>query len=265
MDPADLVAEINHRAGCDLSLVGVAEHGVSGGAVYVQWPDGIDAVVTRSPASLARMEQTVDVLAEARAAGLPVPRHDLIVELDDAIALVQERLPGAPAAGRVDANVIDAMVAMNERFAGLLAHRPEVPIQPMCLQRGGFGQAKHQLLEKHDARSRRLLHRIYEIGEEEPHEMSGDDLVHPDYTFGNVLYDDRGRVSGLVDWNWGIGRGRAGRPVPGGRSAFSRSPALVRDVAGVRWGADQRRAAGHGSRECVHDSGPLHPRLTRSR
>lgn len=206
-NPAQLVDEVNHRAGCDLSLVGVAEHGVSGGAVYVRWPDGRDGVVTRSPASVARMEQTAEVLAEARAAGLPVPRHDLVVELDDGVvALVQERLPGAPAR-RVDDEVINAMVAMNERFAGLLASRSEVPILPMCLQRGGVGEPKHQVLENHTARSRRLLHAIYEIGEAEPHEMSGDDLVHPDYTFGNVLYDDRGQVSGVVDWNWGISRG----------------------------------------------------------
>ena len=205
-DPAQLVAEVNDRAGCDLSLVGVAEHGVSGGAVYVRWPDGRDGVITRSPASVARMEQTAEVLAEARAAGLPVPRHDLVVELGDVVALVQERLPGAPTS-RVDADVIDAMVAMNERFAGLLASRPEVPIPPLCLQRGGLGESKHQVLENHSSRSRRLLHTIYEIGGKEPHEMSGDDLVHPDYTFGNVLYNDRGQVSGVVDWNWGIGRG----------------------------------------------------------
>lgn len=103
--------------------------------------------------------------------------------------------------------MIDAMVAMNERFAGLLAGRPDVPILPLCLQGSGLGQPKHQLLENHSVRSRRLLHKIHEIGEEEPHEMSGDDLVHPDYTFGNVLYDDRGQVSGVVDWNWGISRG----------------------------------------------------------
>lgn len=80
-DPVQLVTEVNHQAGCDLSLVGVAEHGVSGGAVYVQWPDGRNGVITRSPASVARMEQTAEVLAEARAAGLPVPLHDLVVEL----------------------------------------------------------------------------------------------------------------------------------------------------------------------------------------
>lgn len=222
-DPVGLVAEINRRAGCELSLVGVAEHGVCGGAVYVRWPDGRDGVVTRSPASMARMQQTVGVLAEARAAGLPVPRHDLIVELDDAVALVQERLPGAPAAGRVDAEVIDAMVAMNERFAGLLAEHPQVPIQPMCLQRGGYGRAKHHLLQNHDGRSRRLLQRIYQIGETEPHEMCGVDLVHPDYTFGNILYDDHGRLSGVVDWNWGIGRG-------------DRHLALVRIYIDLFWG-----------------------------
>ncbi|MBM7785494.1 phosphotransferase [Tenggerimyces flavus] len=206
-DPAELVAEVNDRAGCDLSLVGVAEHGESGGAVYVRWPDGREGVVTRSPASLARMRQTAEVLAEARAAGLPVPRHDVVVELDDGVvALAQERLPGAPAR-RVDADVIDAMVSMNDRFAGLLAGRPDVPILPMLLQRGGSGEPKHHVLENHSARTRRLLHAIHEIGDEEPHEMSGDDLVHPDYTFGNVLYDDRQHVSGVVDWNWGVSRG----------------------------------------------------------
>lgn len=243
-DPARLVAEVNDRAGCDLSLVAVAEHGVSGGAVYVRWPDGRDGVVTRSPVSVARMEQTAEVLADARAAGLPVPRHDLIVELEDGVvALVQERLPGAPAT-RVDADVIDAMVAMNERFAGLLANRRDVPILPMCLQRGGLGEPKHRVLDNHSSRSRRLLHMIYEIGDSEPHEMSGDDLVHPDYTFGNVLYDDRGQVSGVVDWNWGIGRGDRhlaliriyidlfwGRLYPGGvhKSAFERLDEQVED------------------------------------
>lgn len=219
LDPAALVAEINQRAGCDLTLVGTADKGESGGALYVRWPDGRDAVVTRSPGSVARMNQTAEVLADVRARGIPVPRHDLVVELSNGVvALVQERLPGEPAA-RVDAGIIDAMVATNERFAGLLAGRPDVPVQPMSLQTG----EKHRYLEEHSPRSRRILDRIHEIGAAEPHEMSGDDLVHPDYTFGNVLYDERGQVSGVVDWNWGIGRG-------------DRHLALIRIYIDLFWG-----------------------------
>lgn len=206
-DPVRLVAEVNQRANCDLSLVGVAERGDSGGALYVRWPDGSEGVLTRSPTSVERMRQTAEVLAEAHAAGLPVPRHDVVVELDHGmVAIVQERLAGVPAR-RIDADTIDAMVATNERFAGLLAHRPDVPIPAMHLRRSDFNRANYELLELHSDRSRRLLHKIREVGEAEPHEMTGDDLVHPDLSFGNVLYDERGQVSGVVDWNWGALRG----------------------------------------------------------
>lgn len=102
-------------------------------------------------------------------------------------------------AGRVDADIIDAMVAINERFAGLLVGRPEVPIPAM------LGH-DYSLLENHSARSRRLLRSIREVAESGPREMAGDDLVHPDFTLGNILYDN-GRVSGVVDWNWGALRG----------------------------------------------------------
>jgi aminoglycoside phosphotransferase (APT) family kinase protein len=202
-----LVREINERAGCDLRLVGTADHGGSGGAAYARWPDGREAVVTRSPSSVARMRQTADVLSSVKAHGVPVPRHDVVVELaDSTVALVQERLDGRPAS-QVDASVIDSMVELNERFAGLLADRPDVPIPPLYLRESGPVYPRHDVLERNSDRSRRLLRRIREIGAGEPHEMTGDDLVHPDYTFGNVLYDKDGKVSGVVDWNWGVGRG----------------------------------------------------------
>jgi hypothetical protein len=51
-----------------------------------------------------------------------------------------------------------------------------------------------------------VLHTICELGETGPHEMIGEDLLHPDYTLGNVLYD-QGRICGVVDWNWGALRG----------------------------------------------------------
>nr|WP_238341681.1 aminoglycoside phosphotransferase family protein [Actinopolymorpha rutila] len=156
------------------------------------------------------MQQTAEVLAFARSKELPVPRQEAVVAIDDgSLAVVQERLDGRPSA-RVDAAVIDATVAVNERFAGLLADRPDVPIPPMWLRESAPVFPRHELLATHSDRSRRLLERIRAIGALEPHEMTGDDLVHPDFTFRNVLYDCDGHVSGVVDWNWGVGRGTAG-------------------------------------------------------
>ncbi|WP_020576204.1 aminoglycoside phosphotransferase family protein [Actinopolymorpha alba] len=205
--PHALVAEVNSRAGCDLAMVGVADHGESGGAVYVRWPEGRDGVVTRSPGPLEQAHRTAEVLAMARSRGLPVPRHDLIVELSDGtVANVQERLPGKPAR-RVDVSVIDAMLAMNERFAGLLVDRHDVPVPPMYLRRSGPVFPRHETLKGYDDRTRRLLKLIRDVGRSEQPEMVGDDLVHTDYTVPNVLFDDAGQITGVIDWNFGVARG----------------------------------------------------------
>lgn len=202
-----LVAAVNERANCGLEPVGAAEHGESGGAAYVRWPDGSDGVVTSSPLSPEQMQRTADVLGMARSTGLPVPRHDIIVELaDGTVAVVQERLPGAHAP-RVNVAVIDAMVTLNDRFAGLLADRPDVPVPPLHLRDSGALFPRHETLEGHSDRSRRLLRRIRDIGESEPNEMLGDDLVHTDFTVPNMLFDAAGQITGVVDWNFGVARG----------------------------------------------------------
>jgi aminoglycoside phosphotransferase (APT) family kinase protein len=202
-----LVAEVNERTGCGLTFVGTAVHGESGGAAYVRWPDGRPGVVTRSPIPIERARLTGDVLAELRSGGLPVPRYDAVAELaDGTAAIVQERLPGEPAR-RTDVAVIEAMLALNERFAGLLAGRRDVPVPPLYLRQSGPDFPRHETLAGYDDRSRRMLRRILEVGAGEPHEMTGDDLVHTDFTVPNVLFDESGQVTGVVDWNFGIARG----------------------------------------------------------
>lgn len=206
LDPAGQVAAVNAGTGAGLTLVGVADHGDSGGAVYVSWPDGRPGVLTRSPASLERVRQTADVLAGLRADGLPVPRHDLIVELGGGVvAIVQERLPGRPAE-RLDATTIDAMVEINERFADLLAGRADVPVPDLGIREDAWDPRAVALLREHGPRARRILDRIREVGESAPLRIDGDDVLHPDLTLGNVLYE-AGRVTGVVDWNWGVERG----------------------------------------------------------
>ncbi len=50
-------------------------------------------------------------------------------------------------ARRNDAKVIDAMVAMNERFADLLADCPDVPIPPLHLSQSGPAYLKRSFYD----------------------------------------------------------------------------------------------------------------------
>lgn len=199
--PASIVAEFNERTGAGIRFVGMAVDGDSGGAGFVEWPDGRPGVITRPSASLAEMRLAADVLVMVRSSGLPVPRQELIIELADGRpAVLQERLPGEPPRW-VDAAVIDAMVSMNDRFAELLVDRPDVPIAEMR-----DGRA-YDFVAEHSDRTRRLIERIREIDDEIPYGMIGNDLVHRDYARGNVLVGADGRISGVVDWNAGVFRG----------------------------------------------------------
>lgn len=204
--PTAVVAEINARTSSGLELVGLAEQaGGTSSAAYVRWPDGRDGTLTRTKTPLDRMRQTAEALALARSRGLPVPRHDLVMELADGrVAVVQERLPGRHAS-RVDARAVDAMVAMNDRFAGLLVARPDVPSPPAFPAPGDHSW--EQTLGRYSDRTRRVLRQIRASDDGELREITGDDLVHTDYSFGNVLFDDQGQISGVVDWNFGAARG----------------------------------------------------------
>lgn len=201
------MAEVNRRTESDLQVVGLAEYGQSGSVAFVRWPDGHAGVVSHSPLQIEDARRTAEVLVAARSAGLPVPHHELLVELaSGGIAVVQERLPGRPAR-RTDTRVIEAMLAVNEQFADLLAERIDIQTPSLFLRKSGPVVPRHEVLEGYNDRSRRLLRRIHEVGAAEHHEMVGNDLVHPDFTVPNVLFDDVGQISGVVDWNLGAIRG----------------------------------------------------------
>lgn len=202
----EVVSAINRRTGAGLRVAGRAPHGKLGGAIYAEWPDGRQAVVTRFVGPLAEANRTVEVLAYVRDRGLPVPRHDLVVDLNDGVAFVQERLPSAPPRRLTPARV-DAMVEINDRFAGALTARPDVPAPPLRLARSGGQCPRHEILEAHSHRSRRVLAEIRRVGHAEPREMLGTDLVHVDLSAANVLFDENDRATAVVDWNLGAYRG----------------------------------------------------------
>jgi len=207
--PTAAIAEINARTGAGLALTGLADQtGGTSSAAYVRWPDGRECALTRTDIPLDWMRHTADVLTLARAEGLPVPRHDVVIDLSDGrLAVVQERLPGAPPR-RVDASTIEAMVRVNARFAGFLArHRQAADLPHFLGAAQGDGQPLHQALERYNDRSRLLLGRIREIERTEHPEPPAGDLVHPDYGLGNVLFDESGTITGIVDWNGGATRG----------------------------------------------------------
>lgn len=182
----EVVSAINRRTRAGLRVVGRAPHGRLGGAIYAQWPGGRPAVVTRFLGSLAEAMGTAEVLAYVRDRGLPVPRHDLVVDLDDGVMFVQERLPSAPPRRLTPAR-IDALVEINDRFAGALAARPDVPVRLLRLDRG-HPSRRHEVLEAHSPRGRRVLDEILRIGQQEPPEMAGNDLE------GRRLASGHGRV-----------------------------------------------------------------------
>jgi hypothetical protein len=87
------INQINQRSGIGLELQGRATAGKLGGAVLARWPDGRQAVVTIFHGDVVAAERVATSLNELAAAGLPVPRHELVVDLGVSVVLVQERLP----------------------------------------------------------------------------------------------------------------------------------------------------------------------------
>ncbi|GAA1587195.1 hypothetical protein GCM10009804_49070 [Kribbella hippodromi] len=199
-----MVEEVNRTSGAGLTFTGSAGNGEVG-AAYVRWPDGRGGVLTRGAGSLDELRRTAEVLQVVRQSGLPVPRYELLAELPDGIGVVQERLPGQPPA-RVDRALLESMIALTDRFAGLAAKLPELPVPDLHLLQSGPGFCLHESLQVYGDRTRRVLDWVHEVGRDEPGAMTGDDLVHLDFHTGNVLVDDAGQLTGIVDWD-GIGRG----------------------------------------------------------
>ncbi|MEW1843731.1 aminoglycoside phosphotransferase family protein [Nonomuraea angiospora] len=166
------------------------------GAAYVRWPDGHRSVLTRGP-------DVSHLLSVARAAGIPAPKYELV----HPPIVVQQLLPGAIA--RIPTmETIEHMIEVNRRCRGVLAGHADLPALRLYLREDGPGFCLHGSLRTYDSRTRRLLDQIEEIGHAFPDTLEGDDLVHTDFHPENVLVDENGIVTGVIDWT-GATRGNA--------------------------------------------------------
>ncbi|SEH02382.1 Phosphotransferase enzyme family protein [Nonomuraea solani] len=166
------------------------------GAAYVRWPDGHRSVLTRGP-------NVSHLLSLARAVGIPTPEYELV----HPPIVVQELLPGTIA--RVPtAETIQCMIEINQRCRGVLAGRADLPALRLYLREDGPGFCLHGSLRSYDSRTRYLLDQIEEIGHAFPDTLEGDDLVHTDFHPENVLVDENGIVTGVIDWDGAV-RGNA--------------------------------------------------------
>lgn len=201
----DQLLDAVRQEGVELELIGRAADGEVG-AAFVRWPDGREGVLTGIGRPLAdEVRRTASLLELARERGVPVPAYDLVVDLPDGVAIVQQRLPGAVPAVR-DRALAEAMLATLDTFADVLADRPDVEAPDLHLLKSGPGFCVHESLEAYSPRTRRLLAWVRDVGAGTPSAMTGGDLVHLDFHPGNVLVDATGQLTGVVDWD-GIGRG----------------------------------------------------------
>jgi hypothetical protein len=209
LDPAQVVRSLADEHGITLELVGAAAGGEVG-AAYVRWPDGREGVLTTTGDAGAewgaRLRRTAAALDLARSRGVPVPRYELIAPASGTHVVIQERLPGT-AAARAEPGLVEQMIMVAEGWAGLLVDFEAEPVS-LHLSESGPGFCLHESLAHYDRRTGRLLDRVREIGRSGPGMITGDDLMHLDYHLGNVLVDDAGVITGIIDWDGASGGDR---------------------------------------------------------
>jgi aminoglycoside phosphotransferase (APT) family kinase protein len=208
-----LVAAVAEAGGPDLEVIGRLAGGAVG-AGLVRHADGHESVLTWAPApppgtsQLFRLDRAAPLLDVARAVGNPVPAYEAVVPLADGGAVVlQERVDGVPVSVTT-ARLVEHAVELAQRRRGALADDTATAPSPPFLLTSGPGFCHHDTLRTYDDASRALLERVERIGDELGETLDGADLVHFDYTLGNVLVarGDPEHIVAVIDWD-GVGRG----------------------------------------------------------
>jgi hypothetical protein len=172
----------------------------------VRWPDGHRSVLKWRPhAELADVRAGPLAVTEVlRSAGYPAPATELAAQIDHAVVMVQELLPGTKI-DHLDHGGLDQALVLNRLQADRLAGRPDIPPMNLHLRDDGPGYCLHEPLRRHSRRSAALAGWIAAVAARHPGPLVGSDAVHQDFHPGNMLAVD-GLITGVVDWD-GAARG----------------------------------------------------------
>jgi len=199
---ADAVRLLSEATGGQYRLVGRLAGGETGAH------EVIDARGSRrvlkwdvEPLSIAA-RLTAVVLTETlrSAAGWPVPAQECF-EQDGCLLVTQELLLGDPVR-RLTHAVVDRMLELHTARLGLAPaeHQRTWPLELLTtLRTGGAGYCLHEPLRDFDQRTRRVIERIEELGNDvSSGTFAGCDIVHWDLHPGNLLALD-GAVTAVID------------------------------------------------------------------
>jgi aminoglycoside phosphotransferase (APT) family kinase protein len=205
----DAVVRAIRAAGGPVLAIREPMQGGEVGAFLVERGDGTEWILTVAPPLLPGEDGTpfddaLELMELARDWGVPVPRYETVIPLPDgSLAVLQERVQGVPVTEATPA-LVDHVLGLAEIRRNLVAGtRFDGRGFDLYLTATGPGFCHHEPMRTHSDATRDLLARIEAIGAEYGDELSGSDLVHLDYTLGNVLVyeDDPDRVAAIVDWD----------------------------------------------------------------
>ncbi|MFD8385812.1 phosphotransferase [Streptomyces sp. NPDC059679] len=205
LDAAQMIDALQMQTGVRLALDGPCPGGQVG-AAYVRWPDDHRSVLKWRPHSQAEGMQAgpLAVAEVLRLAGYPAPATELVAQIDHAVVMVQELLPGTKI-DHLDHSGLDQALELNQMQADQLADRPDIPTVALHLRQDGAGYCLHGPLRQHNRRSAALERWIAAVGSNYLPELAGQDAVHMDFQPGNMLTIG-GSITGVVDWD-GAARG----------------------------------------------------------
>lgn len=152
----------------------------------------------------AGLRAAVATTGRLRAVGYPAPRYRLVgfAPAPGVSYSVQESLPGVPLGARLDGTVLDRLLGLNELQRGRAgAGSRDWPGQIIeTVLRCGEGFCLLEPLRAYSPVTARLLAALQRLVADHAGERAPtDDVVHFDFQGANILVE-RGRVSGVVDW-----------------------------------------------------------------
>jgi hypothetical protein len=167
---------------------------LDGEAVVVKW--------SPSPAIAERWAVAADRVERLRAAGYPAPRYWPPLAFPGGALVVQAAVPGTAHDEHVDLSLLDAVLALNRRQAGLGDPGGWHELMVRSLTEGCDGWCLHEPLGRHSREGARLLDRVREVGRAVPPLPEGD-VVHLDFHHRNLLRSGP-EVRAVIDWEGAV-------------------------------------------------------------